>query len=97
MTESKAWMGREAKQTIQRADRDKASLYHKKMAWALYKKDNKEYKRLLDEASAKGVRISIDSIRDNMMKIQGVNKNIPRKHRGEFGEVDKLFNVKKKR
>ena len=97
MSESKAWLSREAKNTIKEADRDKASKYHQKMAWASYKKDKKEYKRLLDEASAKGVRINTSAIRDNIKSIFGFKQNIPRKHRGEFGEVDKLFNVKKKR
>ena len=97
MIESDAWEAREAKNLIRTNTQDLSANLHKKLAWALYKKDTQGYKKLTQEAGSKNIRINISSIKDYMLRIQGINLNVPKKHVGEFSEIDKLYNIKKTR
>ena len=100
---SKAYQAEEAKRVESQSKRERDMLTNQKIAKALEAGDRKMVRRIMDEVRAHNSKVSLDqritisleSIRNNILKSKGIESNDPRILRKRFREIDKRFDVKK--
>jgi len=99
ITESEAYAAKRAKTTIRARGATVSSDWHRRYAWAVYKKDGLKMQRLRQEriehnreASREDkIVFSRQSIRSWMQKFKGRDVSVPRKLRKKYKRIEELY------